>query len=83
VLENLLKVPQAEICAAEQLPDNYEDTKNRLLELPKIADLIVTTGGVSVGDFDYMADIAQQEAELLFNKIQMRPGSPTTGLWLD
>ncbi|MCH3081400.1 molybdopterin molybdenumtransferase MoeA, partial [Listeria monocytogenes] len=78
LLENLLKVHHAEICAAEQLPDNYEDTKTRLLELTKIADLIVTTGGVSVGDFDYMAEIAKHEAELLFNKIQMRPGSPTT-----
>ncbi|MBC8862982.1 molybdopterin molybdenumtransferase MoeA, partial [Escherichia coli] len=52
-------------------------------ELTKISDLIVTTGGVSVGDYDFMADIAKQEAELLFNKIQMRPGSPTTGMWLD
>ncbi|EFR94312.1 molybdopterin molybdotransferase MoeA [Listeria innocua] len=83
LLENLLTVHHAEICAAEQLPDNYEDTKARLLELTEMADLIVTTGGVSVGDYDFMADIAKQEAELLFNKIQMRPGSPTTGMWLN
>ncbi|MBM5606851.1 molybdopterin molybdotransferase MoeA [Listeria ivanovii] len=83
LLENLLQLFHAEICATEQLPDNYLDTKRRLLELTEIADLIITTGGVSVGDFDFMADIAKQEAELLFNKIQMRPGSPTTGMWLN
>lgn len=83
LLESLLHIHHAEVCVAEQLPDNYLDTKNRLLELTNIADIIVTTGGVSVGDFDFIADIATQEAELLFNKIQMRPGSPTTGMWLN
>lgn len=66
LLENLLKVHHAEICAAEQLPDNYEDTKKRLLELTQIADLIITTGGVSVGDFDYMADIAKKRGRITF-----------------
>ncbi|WP_271001777.1 molybdopterin molybdotransferase MoeA [Listeria seeligeri] len=83
LLENLVQIHDAEIYAAEQLPDNYHDTKKRLMELTETADLIITTGGVSVGDFDFMADIAKDEAELLFNKIQMRPGSPTTGMWLN
>lgn len=83
LLENLVQIHDAEIHAAEQLPDNYHDTKKRLMELTETADLIITTGGVSVGDFDFMADIAKDEAELLFNKIQMRPGSPTTGMWLN
>ncbi|MHC5407802.1 molybdopterin molybdotransferase MoeA [Listeria seeligeri] len=83
LLENLVHIHDAEIYAAEQLPDNYHDTKKRLMELTETADLIITTGGVSVGDFDFMADIAKDEAELLFNKIQMRPGSPTTGMWLN
>ncbi|MBU7217025.1 molybdopterin molybdotransferase MoeA [Staphylococcus gallinarum] len=42
-------------------------------------DIIITTGGVSVGDFDYLPQIYQHlEAKVLFNKVAMRPGSVTT-----
>ena len=42
-------------------------------------DIVITTGGVSVGDFDYMPEVYKKlEAEVLFNKIAMRPGSVTT-----
>lgn len=43
------------------------------------ADMVVTSGGVSVGDSDIMVDLFEQwEGTVLFNKIAMRPGSPTT-----
>ncbi|MFK4997841.1 molybdopterin-binding protein [Bacillus sp. N9] len=39
----------------------------------------MTTGGVSVGDFDYLPEIYRRfGANLLFNKIAMRPGSVTS-----
>ncbi|WP_112181742.1 MULTISPECIES: gephyrin-like molybdotransferase Glp [Paraliobacillus] len=42
-------------------------------------DFLLTTGGVSVGDYDYLPEIYQMlEAEVLFNKVSMRPGSVTT-----
>lgn len=42
-------------------------------------DIVITTGGVSVGDFDYLPQIYDEiNAEVLFNKIAMRPGSVTT-----
>ena len=42
-------------------------------------DLILTTGGVSVGDYDFLPKIYKAiQAEVLFNKIAMRPGSVTT-----
>ena len=46
-------------------------------------DVVVTTGGVSVGDHDIMYDVTQAwDGDLKFNKVLMRPGSPTTyGLW--
>lgn len=43
------------------------------------ADIVITTGGVSVGDFDYLPEIYKQlGAKVLFNKVMMRPGSVTT-----
>lgn len=42
-------------------------------------DALVTTGGVSVGDYDYLPGIYHElGARTLFNKIAMRPGSVTT-----
>ena len=42
-------------------------------------DIVITTGGVSVGDFDYLPQVYKEiGAEVLFNKVQMRPGSVTT-----
>lgn len=42
-------------------------------------DMVITTGGVSVGDFDYLPEIYRAlDANVLFNKVAMRPGSVTT-----
>ncbi|MDU4696908.1 MAG: molybdopterin molybdotransferase MoeA [Paenibacillus sp.] len=42
-------------------------------------DMVVTTGGVSVGDYDIMADLVSGgSVDMLFNKVTMRPGSVTT-----
>ena len=42
-------------------------------------DILITTGGVSVGDYDYLPAIYEAiGAQILFNKVAMRPGSVTT-----
>lgn len=42
-------------------------------------DVLISTGGVSVGDFDFLPEIYQRlDATVLFNKVGMRPGSVTT-----
>ena len=47
-------------------------------------DMLITTGGVSVGDYDYLPIIYKRlGAEVLFNKVAMRPGSVTTVAHLD
>ncbi|WP_312886196.1 molybdopterin molybdotransferase MoeA [Paenibacillus plantarum] len=50
--------------------------------LPEV-DLILTSGGVSVGDYDVLVDVfGRFDGELLFNKVAMRPGTPTSAaLW--
>ncbi|MBU8877441.1 molybdopterin molybdotransferase MoeA [Bacillus sp. FJAT-29790] len=69
----------AEVHYFGKLPDQfetcYEAVKNAIGEV----DMLITTGGVSVGDFDYLPAIYEKmEAEVLFNKVAMRPGSVTT-----
>ncbi|WP_163652454.1 molybdopterin molybdotransferase MoeA [Listeria sp. PSOL-1] len=81
LLETLVVEHGGIVTYQEQLPDDYALTLRRLEKVAKEVDMIITTGGVSVGDFDFMAKIAKEEAdELLFNKVRMRPGSPTTAI---
>ncbi len=42
------------------------------------ADLVITTGGVSVGEADYVKEIVEQLGEIHFWKIAMKPGRPIT-----
>lgn len=40
------------------------------------SDLILTSGGVSVGDFDLVKNIMAEQGEINFWRINMRPGKP-------
>ena len=46
----------------------------RAFSAPGAADLIITTGGVSVGDFDTVKQVLAADGEVEFWKVQMRPG---------
>src|SRR5699024_9071169 len=59
----------------DEFKASYETIKQALEEV----DILITTGGVSVGDFDLMPAIYEKlGADVLFNKVAMRPGSVTT-----
>ncbi len=40
------------------------------------ADLLITTGGVSVGDYDIVKDVLAKEGEINFWRVRMKPGKP-------
>jgi molybdopterin molybdotransferase len=40
------------------------------------ADLFLTSGGVSVGDFDVVKQVLEREGQLAFWRVNMRPGKP-------
>jgi len=43
------------------------------------ADIVISTGGVSVGDYDYIyRTLASLGATIHFNRVKMRPGKPLT-----
>ncbi len=58
------------------VPDDYEKTKKMLLASTKKYDVVFTTGGVSVGERDFVADIIAEAGELIFHKVAIRPGKP-------
>ncbi|MGM0923549.1 MAG: gephyrin-like molybdotransferase Glp [Bacillota bacterium] len=64
--------------------DDLEQCINAVRDALSQVDLLITTGGVSVGDYDYLPALYEKiGADVLFNKIAMRPGSVTTVAALD
>ena len=55
--------------------DTVESLREKFTEAVT-CDLILTSGGVSVGDFDLVKDIMQERGEMNFWRINMRPGKP-------
>jgi molybdopterin molybdotransferase len=62
-----------------QLVDDFDACFEAISDSLSKVDILLTTGGVSVGDYDYLPDIYKKlGAKVLFNKVRMRPGSVTT-----
>ena len=62
-----------------QLADELDACFTAVQSAVDEVDILITTGGVSVGDYDYLPAIYERlQANVLFNKIAMRPGSVTT-----
>lgn len=57
--------------------DDPEIIKNFMLEALENSDLLLMTGGVSVGDYDFVTKVAAEcGVKTLFHKIKQRPGKP-------
>jgi len=62
-----------------RLPDDPVKAKQAIERGTEQTDAVLTTGGVSVGDFDVIAALTDEpDVTVLFNRVAMRPGSPTT-----
>ena len=60
--------------------DKDEDIINAIKDMEKYCDIIISTGGVSVGEKDIVRLSAKEAGyEILFWKIDMKPGSPMFG----
>jgi molybdopterin molybdotransferase len=58
------------------VPDTLDATRQVLRKAAAECDVIVTSGGVSVGDADFVKPAVEAEGELLMWKIAMKPGRP-------
>ncbi|HBE17305.1 MAG TPA: molybdopterin molybdenumtransferase [Cyanobacteria bacterium UBA11149] len=59
--------------------DNPEKLKNAIAEAILAADIVLSTGGVSVGDYDYVDRIlAELGAEIHIHSVAIKPGKPLT-----
>jgi molybdopterin molybdotransferase len=56
--------------------DVPEDIEKAFAEAAAIADVVITTGGVSVGEADYVKETLERLGQVSFWKIAMKPGRP-------
>ncbi|WP_085577944.1 MULTISPECIES: gephyrin-like molybdotransferase Glp [unclassified Pseudomonas] len=66
-----------EVIDAGILPDDLDATRVRLGQLQDV-DLILSTGGVSVGEADFLGVALREEGELALWKLAIKPGKPLT-----
>lgn len=69
-----LHMNKTELYYADDKPESIIDTLKKALEH---SDVVLLTGGISVGDYDFVLQAANEcGVEKLFHKIKQRPGKP-------
>lgn len=75
-LYGMLQRLGVEISDLGAIPDNPELLEHTLLNAATHHDVVITSGGVSVGEADHMKTLLAKHGEVLFWKINMKPGRP-------
>ena len=60
------------------VPDDKDMLAAAVLEAVEESDFVVTSGGASNGDFDYILQVVKEQGELFMDFVNMRPGKAQT-----
>lgn len=64
--------------------DSMDSLRTILDQASAECDLVITSGGVSMGEWDYVRKLMEEEGDIHFWRVKLRPGSPPLfGLWKD
>ena len=58
------------------VPDDYEAVRSRIATLADSHDVVLTTGGTSVGKKDYVVRALRELGTVHFHRVRIRPGKP-------
>jgi molybdopterin molybdotransferase len=72
----MLKRIGVQIADYGAIPDKPDLLETTLLKAANENDVVITSGGVSVGEADYMKTLLGKHGQVLFWKINMKPGRP-------
>ena len=75
-LFGMLRELDVDILDMGNVRDERDSLKQSLLDAAGKADVIITSGGVSVGEADYIKQLLAEIGEVVFWKIAMKPGRP-------
>lgn len=60
-----------------EVNDDFENTKNKLQDALTTNDMVLVSGGISVGDYDFVARALKElQVQTLFYKVNQKPGKP-------
>jgi len=76
LLHGLLKKYPVEIKDYGVVKDKIKSIEKKFLEASLNCDVLITTGGVSVGDADYVNEVLEKLGKVNFWKIAVKPGRP-------
>lgn len=77
MLQSLLSRPDVELHKVVRVEDSQDTISDAVQSAARDADLIVTTGGVSVGDEDHMlAAVQAAGGKVVFAGVAIKPGKP-------
>ena len=72
----LLEKLHCEVIDLGLLPDNEAEFEKAFISAQKQADLVITSGGVSVGEADFTKTVLEKVGEINFWKLAIKPGKP-------
>jgi molybdopterin molybdotransferase len=76
-LVSLLQKAGADVQLGAYVPDSLDATEQALRAALQISDLVITVGGASVGDHDYVKPaLSNLGAKVDFWKVKLKPGKP-------
>ena len=76
LLHGLLKKYPVEIKDYGVVKDKIKSIEKKFVEASSNCDVLITTGGVSVGDADYVKEVLEKLGKVNFWKIAVKPGRP-------
>ena len=75
-IKSYFENPNCETFDLGNIKDDKDYLKKIIVESSKKSDIIITSGGVSVGEADFIKQILNEVGETLFWKIAMKPAVP-------
>ena len=75
-LVSLLRHLPVELITLDRLPDDPDAVEEALAEASRRCDMLITSGGVSVGDADFIGATIARLGQLSFWRLNLKPGKP-------
>ncbi|MEY8000691.1 gephyrin-like molybdotransferase Glp [Clostridium sp. Mt-5] len=78
-LKALIKNSGAKALSLGVVADDKDNLKGKVKYALKNADIVVSSGGASVGDYDFVDNVLKEiGADMKFNSVAIKPGKPVT-----
>ena len=77
ILSTVLSQDNTELLSVEHVKDEISDIKKKLIKAIERCDVVIITGGVSVGEYDYVKGVLEEiGVQRIFWRVSQRPGGP-------